>query len=526
MSKKSKSNTLSIYLLKDGFNADSALKENHNLDGDLRNESQHQQVIRYSKNTFNPPWWKDYLGINDQISQGIQGAVLFLTVESRTFAITFGNGFQKLKNESYEYDFGLITTLNSINPKALKSTDILLPENALRRRNQAPQDSDLNFFDIDYDSSVINRLTGKVKDEYKELFSNTTGADNVRLATKKILLELPELCKKLLVIYNKKDYERIFPNLRNVVPIKNPKLLNTLNNALISELKKKSNDVVLTIPDIADFTDFHCIRFSESRKFPSYDDSDIKFFYDFLGNSLAEISMKNLTSGYKMYVFAEDDRQKANYSIYKSLIWDYTDDNNSYHLCNGNWYQISNDFAEKLRNTIDPLFIDCQLPDYSHESEEDYNKHAAENDANLICLDRKNIASNGDNVEPCDLYKVENNIAHYIHVKIGTRSTTISHLLNQGSNSISLINSDLKARKKLRELIKGKSNSNQFATLVAPIENKKSKVIFAIISPKEATLKSKALPLFSRISLNRVIKDLSSKAVEVGVTMIKHIKQT
>jgi uncharacterized protein (TIGR04141 family) len=55
----------------------------------------------------------------------------------------------KIKDNSFEYDFGLRTTLNALDPSKIKSTDILQPESAKRQRVQSPIALSLNFLTLD-----------------------------------------------------------------------------------------------------------------------------------------------------------------------------------------------------------------------------------------------------------------------------------------------------------------------------------------------------------------------------------------
>jgi uncharacterized protein (TIGR04141 family) len=60
-------------------------------------------------------------------------------------------------------------TLNSLDPHKLKSTDTLDPGANKRRRTQLPTESELTLFDFGRDSAILRSLTGKVRDEHKEL---------------------------------------------------------------------------------------------------------------------------------------------------------------------------------------------------------------------------------------------------------------------------------------------------------------------------------------------------------------------
>lgn len=80
-----------------------------------------------------------------------------MPVNDNWIALTFGMAYHQLKDESYEYDFGLRTTLNAVDPDKIKSTDIFKLENARRQRIQTPVASNLNLFDFEQDESIIKK---------------------------------------------------------------------------------------------------------------------------------------------------------------------------------------------------------------------------------------------------------------------------------------------------------------------------------------------------------------------------------
>lgn len=69
--------TFSVYLLKEGVTINEAMKENHGLSR-LDNNScslyEHNMTIYLSEARFTPPWWKNYLGIERDLSQRQEGA--------------------------------------------------------------------------------------------------------------------------------------------------------------------------------------------------------------------------------------------------------------------------------------------------------------------------------------------------------------------------------------------------------------------------------------------------------------------
>jgi uncharacterized protein (TIGR04141 family) len=131
-------------------------------------------------------------------------------------------------------------TLSSLDPTKLKSTDTLEP--GARQRIQLPIESELTFFDFDRDSTVLRSLTGKVKDEFKELFKHATGASNLRISSDVQANGLVALCEKLLVLYQADDYITAFPEIQNIVPVRDPAQLDILNGHLLAALRGKNAD--------------------------------------------------------------------------------------------------------------------------------------------------------------------------------------------------------------------------------------------------------------------------------------------
>ena len=246
-----KSKTFSIYLIKDGFTPYNALKDKHPLGSPVKatNLPDGSTMFLLDAKPFSP-WWKDYWGVKEKIEQVQKGAIVFIPSNDRFFALTFGYTYHYLKENAYEYDFGLIITLNALDPNELKSTDILNPENSRRQRTQSPFGSDITFFNFDKDSSIIRNLTGRVKKEFKELFSNSTGASNLTVSIKKVPEEIPDFLSQLFNLYKKDTYKKSFPDIHNIVPLRDPTKIVELDNLLIKAFIEKNTNLFLSIPEI------------------------------------------------------------------------------------------------------------------------------------------------------------------------------------------------------------------------------------------------------------------------------------
>ncbi len=104
----SKSRSFSIYLLKSGFDHTNTLKDDHALaESTAADNLPEGATLFVLDNPPNPPWWKSYFGITQNLQQTLKGAIIFLSVSDRVCAITFGHVYHNLQSEAYEYDFGI-----------------------------------------------------------------------------------------------------------------------------------------------------------------------------------------------------------------------------------------------------------------------------------------------------------------------------------------------------------------------------------------------------------------------------------
>lgn len=524
-----KSRSFSIYLLKQGFDEGNALKEDHALDDTV--DAAHLPdgaALFVLDNSPKATWWRTYFGIKKQLKQVTKGALVFLPVGKRCFALSFGHVYHNLREESYEYDFGIRVTLNSLDPKKLRSTDILEPGAARRRRTQIPTESDLTYFDFDRDSNILKSLTGRVRDEYAPLFKHATGASNLRISSAVSPKELESLCTELLHLYESTQYKETFPDIQNITPVRDPTTISELNSKLVVALRARNEDLFLAIPDVVNYSDNVCARFKGEGGSLIYDDVFLERYYEYLGSSdvaLDSIGMADLKR-HQLVLTDEDGSPRQSYSIIKCLVFDTKLDSSgeTFHLSEGDWYQANDAYVERLMEYLDSRCVDLPLPDFNHDGEGPYNKAVAAGDSSYLCLDTTNIAPLGQSqVEPCDLYSIESNLAVFHHIKISTFSAQLSHLFNQGANAIQLLKLEPQSAARLSKLIDGaaKKESDDFKK---PLSEGRFRVVYGIVTHKNKSLKSGNLPLFSRISLKRVMTDLQLMSVEACYGFIANVK--
>jgi len=387
-----KSRSFSIFLLKSSFTGENSLKDDHALKKcDNATNLPKGAVLYLSDKHPADPWWKDYWGIQQDLKQTLKGAIVFIPVADRYFAITFGHTYHNLKENSYEYDFGLTTTLNALDPQKIKSTDILLPEKAKRERIQSPTSSDLTFFDINHDESIIKRLTGAVSAKYKDIVSNITGASSLKISSKVTADKIPDLCKILLETYQKDDYKNNFPDIHSINPVKDPDIIKQLNNKLLVAFNDEAIELVLTVPDIIDYTTSFGVKYSGAgRAAKFYDDVYISHYREYLNDRGQQINEIDTFKHHKLNIQDENGQTLQSHSIFKCFLFDCDLDSSHYHLCEGEWYYVEEDYLNKIRAAIDSYFTGYDILDACNEKlENDYNNSIAENHDGVVCLDKK-----------------------------------------------------------------------------------------------------------------------------------------
>lgn len=259
-----------------------------------------------------------------------------------------------------------------------------------------------------------------------------------------------------------------------------------------------------------------------------YDDVFIDRYYDYLesnNKTAGDISLGDLTK-HTLRLTDEDGNPHQRFPIFNCLIFDTTLNGGSetFHLCEGNWYRIENEYVAKLKTYLDPLYADLALPPYNHDGEGAYNEAVAAGDPAIVCLDKGNIAAPGQTqIEPCDLYTVTDGHCIFNHVKISTLSAQLSHLFNQGTNAIELLKLDPESVDRLKAGIEEKAAEGTAQQLLQPLDDQKFHVVFGIVTHKDKQLMSDNLPLFSRISLMRNMKALQVMSVRASFGFIEDI---
>lgn len=510
---KIESHNFTIYLLKEWFDASNSLIEEHGLTEISTQLSDSVFYLMDAKPTS--PWWKKYLSIESNLEQVLKGGILFLMVDGRYFAITFGRAYHKLEDSAYEIDFGFRTTLNAIKP-VFKSSDVVNLTSGTRSRIQSPMPKDITFFDLEHQENIIKSLVGNVKEIYKSWFSGITGGISVRVTTSCECEKIKDLCKNLLILYKKEDYKKEFPNIDKIIQENDANVVKQLQNQLLNDFNNKGSNISLMPPTIVNYEDVSQFSYKGIGKSLIYSEVNVDDLYILL-NKKKKLEMKDLKN-IKLQLLNSNEDIVEVYPISRCIVYNTVYKEKTYCLHEGKWYKIDPEFIKNIQTYIDNYLIKNELPDYKHSSEEQYNKEIGNNIGKN--LDKSNISLRPyTQVEPCDIYTIKDGYAILYHIKISTKSALLSHLFNQGYNAALLIKQEEQAMNNLKKLLDGDEK------FIAPLNDEKIKVVYGIITRKAKDKKLSDLPLFSQLTLYRVLKNFKVIGVDAKCTYVNDLTE-
>ena len=529
----SDSNSFSIYLLKDNYNST-------NFKNAMRKELKEisaQNIPSNAKMFFhasdsNVPEWANYWGANISKKNLMLCALIFYPVNNRVFVFSYGYAFVFLRDDAIEQDFGLKVATTLLDSKTLRSADTFEFSSSKKERTQSPNISDLSFFDIDSDTTILKSITGKVKDIHSKDISYVTGSSNIRITSKVSVEDMDTFLTSLLAIYTGAKQDTDFDDyFTQIVPIQSKTNIKKYEKSLFDDLTNKNTqaEIEFSLPDLIDFQHFKGFSLFETN-------DNSKIFEEFSIDNLFDLWEKKkrkaknkdaLLDHCKVFLYNDtEDEPYKSVSLRKciSYITRDTAKDEKVYLHEGTWYYFSEKYIDRINKTVNKIFSkqNFNLPKYNKantDGEGAYNDSLATSNL-FLELDRDNVNYGKSAIEPCDLIYCDNTKDYLIHVKIGgSNSSPLGHLFNQGYVSTDLLLNDAKMKNEVLDKIKNNTISN--ANIIEIMENLKKdnfEVVYAIITKKKEIID---LPLFTKIALLKAWKNLNRLQINSRVIFIE-----
>lgn len=514
---------LSIILIKSEFATETdALKDPRSLNKyPIDRRTLPNSTLYVEPQHSRTPKWAEFISTGLKIDLDVHtlygSAVLFIAVDSRRFALTFGFGRNLLKQESIERNFGLKVVLNTVDPEQLRCIDIKSFEDlTIHTRRQTSRGSTLDTFSINTVQDLLRSVAGTPKDP--GFAKRVAGSDGLAIAAQLAAQDLPRKCVELLKAYNDTKYKQRFSFIDQLSAVRDSSTIDKLNKELERKLRAKDfARTHLATPEPQDWERIEAFTYSPTREV-QYQDLDISQYINDVNQNPTINSLKRHKIG---VVCSSSNHSTTRWSVYDSIACEIAVDGHTFVLCGGDWFEVEKEFADRIQRKVKQLAGTLSLPtSKSGEREADYNRRVAAHGAYAL-MDRKLNNTYRTPVEVCDLFS---RTKQFIHVKRRQVSSTLSHLFSQGVISAETFISDEKFRNELRQQLQ--STAPAFVGYV-PAPNVRPdpseyEVVYAIITKPDPTWPA-SLPFFSQLNLVNASDGLIRMGFRVSIVKIDAI---
>jgi len=524
---------LTVFLMKDDEDFESYLKDSRKCTiSQIKQSYQLDGIICYPETTSKVPKWKEHvenlsaesIEISDNSSNK---AAILVKISGKVLALVFGYGRALLKENLIERNFGLRVSLNIIDPQKMKSVQAATVEDmVVSTQRQASNSVAQEEFGLNIENDIMRGVTGVPQDS--DYGKTVTGKDSLVIAVFMNLDELKEKLELYLSAYEQETYKtKGFEWVDNVKEVRDDILKESLDFELVDAIIKNDiGNLHIAPAEIVDWEKLNGFCFSGiGKKTESADNYTIEIdFSEYITKIDKEKNVYAKIKRDKLLAMTSTDEVYSTGSVYNSLIFQATYENNTYILVSGNWYLIDTDFYNRVYSFVKDKIptASLTLPEcYVGETEGTYNNRVSSGSSTLCLMDCKlnSVAGGKKQIEACDLFSSEK---QFIHVKNKGASAQLSHLFSQGKISAQCFVSDLEFRRQVHDKVKSVLGDNVFSYTEKPKSNE-YEVIYAIIDDGDKPI-CDSLPFFSLLNLMLSVQELERMHVKFSAMKIQRVQ--
>lgn len=433
----------------------------------------------------------------------------------RTFVLTFGHAWMKLKPNWLEHNFGRRVALNLIRENDLVE---IRAEQVFARwhiaSERAPRATSVDEFGVEFERDLVAAVEGLSSDP---MFGKIVrGATSLRCSAD--ISTLSSLLDRSLKLFASNSYKKRWPDIDNLSPVMDPIKIEALEQRLDSDMAagRGARLVVLSTPSQ---------RRGEALTAASYvlgrlARNPVKTPY------LTFSSWKTYAQGHNIpltaegarktpiHLLDEDANEAGECTAYDCFGYEVDFNSQPHILSSGIWYEAVPNFVTKINGVIDYL----QPPTHrlaawnGTDEEEVYNAGCATADKTLLHFDADNVWYGGGSsqFEFCDLMHLPSKTLYF--AKIPSRSSHMSHLVEQVRRTVSLFfNPDAGFRTALNKKVKAHYAKQATSWLSTRPQPGEWTLCFVALGRT-----AKSLPFFAKCSLVNACNDLRRNGHKVA----------
>lgn len=452
----------------------------------------------------------DDLALTSQSPAGL----LVITRKARTYVITFGYAWLKLDDKWIERDFGRRVALNLIKADGLieiRSEQVFAKWHVASDR--APRAAKVDEFGVEFDRDLVAVVEGEPATA--ALGRTVRGGTSLRLNV--AIKDLPALLDTAEAQFQSDAYKKHWPDIDNLTPVKDSAMISRLEAQVDSEFKAGTAQkrLILFTPiyrrdDPLTVDSYVFGRMSKTPASTPY--LTAEHWLSYLAAKGIEPSIAAAMQT-PIHMFSEDENEGKTCTAFECFGYEVGLDSQQFILSSGAWYEVVPQFLNRINRAIADIDDgELKLDPWNQTDREGvYNKKCAK-DPSLLFFDAKNIMFGGgqSKFEFCDL--MQPNSKTMIFAKIASRSSGMSHLVEQVRRTSELVfAADGSFRKKLKKAFEEHHPSADRLWLDSRPVPWEWHMCLVSLGRKKTKL-----PFFAKCSLMQLHKDMTTRGHRVS----------
>ena len=357
------------------------------------------------------------------------------------FVLTFGHAWMRLRNEWLEHDFGRRVALNLMKEDSLlelKTEQVFAKWHLASER--APRGSSVDSFGVEFDRDMVSVVEGVCTEA---LFGRSIrGGTNLRVAID--IDDLAALLDRSLTEFASNAYQKRWPEIDNLVAVRDPVIVDTLEKALDAELNTGHGPkkVVLFTPqqrrgDSLVVSSYVIGRLSKTPPLTPF-----LTFGAWEGYAKKRKLPVNVATAKAMTVHMMDEgvQELGECNVFECFGYEGSLNSKPYVLSSGIWFEVVPTFLKRINDTVKGIPAPAKLLTAWNQVDDEgtYNESCAKKDKSLLHFDKKDVWYGGgqSRFEFCDLMHLATKRLYF--VKVPSKSSGMSHLVEQTRRTVEL----------------------------------------------------------------------------------------
>jgi uncharacterized protein (TIGR04141 family) len=444
--------------------------------------------------------------------------LIFFKDSGRYFALTFGHGRHALNPRHYECDFGYETVNRLLDENRISEmVSYSLDGSALRSLKQVYQGAKIVRFRQNSEIDDVRGLSGRPKDE--RFGKKLTGSTPFVLESECSLPEIKLICRDLLAVYKNTKAAGVWTN--RLSRVRDVGLLEVLNKSLIQKLRSKNFSGVSVGPP--------ALLVEEADRFGDYfledgvpfDDAfDLEAYLK--GRKPSALLSKETLISLRIEERAQQGGARdVRWNLWQCIEATLDHANQTYYIRDAEWFRLDQNAVDTLNNFINCIERHALPPALTTDaSEAAYSKRIAL-DEDMFVMDKHLARGEGfhHGVEVADVVSTD---SMFFHLKPGVRSSTTSHLCNQGTHSAfqSRVNSTFQ-----HACVEALRKQGVPETVISRFKSGDFEVVFGFITNNSGE-PSQILPFMAKLALRDACMKLQQVGIKVRLAIIRKVPKT